>query len=673
MRLLLSALFLFIGTLCFSQPGYHWAKALAGPGAESGDAITADDEGNSYTAGTFADTADFDPGPGHYDIQSIGEIDAYVCKLDASGNFVWARNIGGVDGQAEAHAVAVDFAGNVYITGWFRRTVDFDPGPGIQLFTSTSNIDIFVIKLNAAGNYVWGKKIGGGVIGVAYSIAVDATGNVFTTGEFGGSVDFDPGPNSQVLTSLGQNDIFVSKLDPSGNYVWAKSMGGTGGDRSRSIALDASGNIFIAGDFQVAPVDFDPGPGTAYLTPAGSIDGFVCKLNAAGNYVWAQRIGNTDHDIAYSVAVDSPGNVHVMGTFSSTVDFDPGPGTHNLTSAGGGDIFITKFDPSGNFIWAKSMGGTDHEFPGNMALDTLGNVYTTGFFRLTVDFDPGPGIQNRTATGANATFLDVFISKLDASGNYVWAYTVGGAGDDVTGAIAVKGNDNIYLTGTYWGIPDMDPGPGTQNLPFTGAYDIFVLHLFDPGLEFKLQIFRALDNVTNVLLQWQTIFDQNIASYTVEKSRDSITYNTLGSVPAANNGAYTNDYAYTDTAVSDANFYRLKMINRNGQYTYSGIVVVKRKTTTDTTAATPPPPPVSSSPVQLSPNPADKTIYVRINVSETVTLQIADANGRIWLKKSVALNDTTLYPIDIQPLPAGQYYLLVNGQQTNQAKAFLKK
>jgi hypothetical protein len=449
-------------------------------------------------------------------------------------------------------------------------------------------------------------------------------------------------------------------------------MGGTGGERSRSLALDASGNIYIAGDFQVAPADFDPGPGTVYLTPAGSIDGFICKLNAAGNYVWAQKIGNTDYDQAYSVAVDTTGNVHIMGLFSSTVDFDPGTAAHNLTSVGGSDIFVLKLNDAGNYIWARSFGGTDHEFPGNMALDTLGNVYTTGHFRLTVDFDPGPGIQNRTAAGADPMFLDVFISKLDPSGSYVWAYTVGGAGDDVTGAIAVKGNDNIYLTGTYWDIPDMDPGAATQNLPFIRAYDIFVLHLFDPSLEFRLQQFKAIDNKTNIQLQWQTIVDQNIASYTIEKSADSLTYNTLGSIAAVNNGAYTNNYTYTDTAVSDTNFYRLKIINRNGQYTYSGIVAVKRKPITDTTSATTPSP-VSSSPVQLSPNPADETIHVRINVSETVTLQIADANGRIWLKRSVALTDTTLYPVDIRLLPPGQYYLLVNGQQTNQAKAFLKK
>jgi hypothetical protein len=317
------------------------------------------------------------------------------------------------------------------------------------------------------------------------------------------------------------------------------------------------------------------------------------------------------------------------------------------------------------------MGGTDHEFPGTLALDTLGNVYTTGFFRYTVDFDPGPGVQNRTAAGTNPAFLDVFISKLDASGNYVWAYTVGGPGDDVTGAIAVKGNDNIFITGTYWGVPDMDPGPGTQNLSFTGVYDVFVLHLFNPALEFKLQQFKAIDNKTNVQLQWQTIVDQTIASYSIEKSPDSLTYTTIGSVAAANNGAYTNNYTYTDTQTVDTNFYRLKIINNNGQYTYSNVLAVKRGRITDTSSAISSP--VSTSALQLSPNPANSTINVRVNANETVTFQVVDGNGRIWQKQTVALTENTSYPINIQQLPPGQYYLIVNGKQTSQTKTFLKR
>ncbi|MCS3799439.1 SBBP repeat-containing protein [Niastella sp. OAS944] len=671
MRLILSLILLFAATLCYAQPSYHWAKALAGPGAESGFAITADASGNSYTAGSFADTADFDPGPGHYDIQSIGAVDAYVCKLDASGNFVWARNIGGDNTSAEAHAVAVDAAGNVYITGWFRGTVDFDPTSGVQMVTATSNIDLFIIKLNAAGNYVWGKKIGGDVFAVGNGIAVDAKGNVFTTGYYWGVVDFDPGPNSQTLNSAGYNAIFVSKLDSSGNYVWAKSMNGTGSGVAKSIALDATGNIYVAGDFQVGPIDFDPGPGTAIITPYGSIDGFVCKLNAAGNYVWAQKIGSSQYDQAFSVAVDTSGNVHVMGTFDGTADFDPGTGTHTLTSNGGSDMYILKLNAAGNYLWAKGMGGTDHEFPGNLALDTLGNVYTTGHFRYTIDLDPGPGVQNRTAAGGSFYF-DIYISKLDASGNYVWGYTIGGgSGDEYTGALAVKGNDNIYLTGHYWNTPDMDPGPGTQNLPFTGVSDVFVLHLFNPALEFKLQQFKATDNKTNVLLQWQTIVDETIASYSVEKSTDSLIYAGIGSVAAANNGAYTNNYNYTDTQVVDTNFYRLKIINKNGQFTYSNAVSVKRKPITDTTnvISTPVTPPA----LQLSPNPAGNTIYVQVNENEKVTFQVVDGNGRVWQKQTVELTENISYPINIQQLPPGQYYLIVSGKQTKQTKTFLKR
>jgi len=196
-----------------------------------------------------------------------------------------------------------------------------------------------------AQNFEWAKQLGGVSSDVGSSIAVDAFGNVYTTGYFQGTADFDPGPGAFNLTSAGGGDIFISKLDASGNFVWAKQMGGTSEDVGYSIAVDASGNVFTTGYFE-GTADFDPGPGTFNLTSAGNTDIFISKLDASGNFVWAKQLGGTDYDSGVSIALDTSGNVYTTGWFQGTVDFDPGPGTFNLTSAGNSDIFVHKMSQS---------------------------------------------------------------------------------------------------------------------------------------------------------------------------------------------------------------------------------------------------------------------------------------------------------------------------------------
>ena len=409
---LLAALVLTTGT----SSTYAWSSAQASVsvfGGTSGDvgySIEVDSSGNVYTTGYFNGTVDFDPGAGTSNLTSAGGADAFVSKLDSSGNFVWAKGFGGTSGDY-GNSIAVDSSGNVYTTGYFPGTVDFDPGAGTSNLTSAGGADAFVSKLDSSGNFVWAKSFGGALNDVGYSIAVDSSGNVYTTGYLQGTGDFDPGAGTSNLTSAGDADAFVSKLDSSGNFVWAKSFGGTSGDYPNSIAVDSSGNVYTTGSI-AGTVDFDPGAGTFNLTSAGGADAFVSKLDSSGNFVWAKRFGGTLSDYGQSIEVDSSGNVYTTGYFNGTVDFDPGAGTSNLTSAGTNDVFVSKLDSSGNFVWAKGFGGTSGDVSTSIAVDSSGNVYTTGYFNGTVDFDPGAGTSNLTSAGG----ADVFVLKLTSSG-----------------------------------------------------------------------------------------------------------------------------------------------------------------------------------------------------------------------------------------------------------------
>ena len=409
-RVLASFLILIGGTCGAWAQDFVWAGRLGGTSTDQGNGVAVDASGNVYTVGSFAGTADFDPGPGTFNLTSAGGEDPFVSKLDSAGNFVWARRLGGASID-QGSGVAVDANGNVYIVGTFAGTADFDPGPGTFNLTSAGNTEIFVSKLDGAGNFVWARRLGGTSNDQGNGVAVDAKGNVFTVGLFAGTADFDPGTATFNLTSAGNTETFISKLDGAGNFAWAVRLGGTSTDQGNGVAVDATGNVYTVGSF-AGTADFDPGPGTFNLTSAGGEDPFVSKLDAAGNFVWARRLGGASIDQGNGVAVDPSGEIITVGTFAGTADFDPGAATFNLTAAGNTETFVSKLDRAGNFVWARRLGGASNDQGNGVAVDASGNVHTVGSFAGTADFDPGPGTFNLTSAGNTETF----VSKLKDCG-----------------------------------------------------------------------------------------------------------------------------------------------------------------------------------------------------------------------------------------------------------------
>ena len=404
-----------------SAGNFVWARRMGGIGTERGLSLALDSSGNVYTTGVFEGTADFDPWnvTAGDTLTSGGDRIIFVSKLDSDGNFVWAKQMGGPPGLDDSgesdrgFSVAVDGDGNVYTTGYFHGTGDFDPDDaGALILTSAGDRDIFVSKLDSAGDFVWAKQMGGPSADQGFDVAVDGSGNVYTTGFFKGTADFDPGDGALDFTSAGERDIFVSKLDSAGNLVWAKQMGGLGFDQGASLAVDGSGHVVTTGTFE-GLVDFDPGPGAAMiLAPGASI--FLSKLDSAGDFVWAKRPGgnisrNLGIDLSSDVALDGGGNIYMTAPFFGTANFDTGAGTFNLTSAGAEDISVSKLDSGGNFIWATQMGGPSSDVPASLAVDSRGNVYTAGCFLEIADFDPAAGAYH-LLTSAGST--DVFVSKL---------------------------------------------------------------------------------------------------------------------------------------------------------------------------------------------------------------------------------------------------------------------
>jgi hypothetical protein len=470
MKTKLLAALLCISIYTIKAQNLHWANTMGGNYNDISRSVAVDASGNVYTTGYFEDTVDFDPSGVAYNLIASGGTDLFISKLDVSGNFVWAKAIGG-SGYENSYSVAIDADGYVYVTGVFQDTVDFDPGAGIEELISTSSDDIFILKLSPAGNLVWVKQVSGLSYSMSNAIAIDPWGNVLTTGWFNATTDFDPSAGTFSMSPLGSTDIFVSKLDSAGNFKWAVSLGGTSEDRAHAIATDAKGNVFTTGAFN-GIADFDPSGSNLDLTSSGYDDIFISKLDSAGDFLWAGKMGSTAFDIGYSLSIDPWGSVIYTGTFGWATDFDPGAGTYTLTPSGGyEDAFIAKLDSAGNFEWARQIGGSNVDVGYGVTTDAFGNVLATGTFTYNGDFDPGAGLYTLNGAGG----IDVYISKLDSAGNFLSAASVGGTSYDYGYSIAVDASDNIHLTGILQDAGDLDPGPGTSNFTTAGFQDIFVL------------------------------------------------------------------------------------------------------------------------------------------------------------------------------------------------------
>ncbi len=479
-------LLVHISVFVHTQTNFVWAKGMGGSGLEAAQSTALDALGNVFTIGFFNATADFDPNSGIANLTPKGSYDVFISKLDPDGNFVWANNMGGL-GDDFGQAIAIDPAGKIVNTGFFSGTSDFDPGTTQYNLVSAGGNDVYISKLNGVGNFVWAKSIGGIGNDASNSIATDESGNILTTGYFESTADFDPGVASYTLVSQGLQDIFISKLDGSGNFVWAKTIGGAGLDAGVSIATDASGNVIATGYFR-GTVDFDPGPGTFTLASQGQEDIFILKLNSTGNFVWAKAMGGARADGGNSVALDLTGKIYTFGYCDTLIDFDPGPGVFTVSVEDG--IFISKLDGAGNFVWAKTIDGVDGGQ--SIALDAFGNVYTTGYYDGAVDFDPSTSVFTITASGG----YDVFITKLDTSGNFILARSMGGPQGDGGNAIVADGAGNIFVSGNFDATGDYDPGSGVFNLTAAGFDDIFVMKLgLDVGIKEILDSKNALATI----------------------------------------------------------------------------------------------------------------------------------------------------------------------------------
>ncbi|HEY9083770.1 MAG TPA: T9SS type A sorting domain-containing protein [Vicingaceae bacterium] len=460
---------LFVSLLIINNIGYsqnfEWAASSlcipSGP-PMTNFALDLDQNGNSYIIGNFSDSVDFDPGSGVTMLYPVGGRDAFVQKLDVNGNFVWVKQIGGNLHEA-ALSIIIDKNGDIVVGGLFSDTVDFDPGPGVYNQVAQGSVESYLLKLDTNGNFIWAIQTASSVYAQMWDAEIDSANNIVMTGFFKGSVDFDPGLTQFNIVSAGLDDVYIWKLSPNGNLIWAKSFGGTSEDRPRSMDIGPDQEIVIAGGF-IGPTDFDPSTGVYTVPSSGSATaGYILKLDYLGNFVWvktSQPLASNSYAYVYDISIDSMGNIYSTGKYEGSVDFGSVIYVENTS---GPDLFYQKMDKNGILNWINRITGSGSDNNMLIKCDNK-SVYLCSVFNGTRDLHPKNAVKIITSNGN----YDYVISRLDLNGNFLWTRTIGGTGYDGIYGIHIDENENFYATGSHHHVVDFNPNSGVDTLGVYG-------------------------------------------------------------------------------------------------------------------------------------------------------------------------------------------------------------
>lgn len=344
--------------------------------------------------------------------------------------------------------LCIDDTGNVYVTGEFELTADF-AGSGISVISKGLH-DIFLAKYTSMGNLLWVRTAGGIGGDGGYDVDVDASGNIYVTGEFESTSDF----SGTMITSAGDNDMFIAKYNSSGILQWVKNAGGIKSDRGRSISVNKYGDIFITGEFKHSAT-FD----NITLTSSGEEDIYIAKYNTSGVLQWVKQAGGLGVDEGRGVATDYSGNVYCTGFFSDIASF----GSNTVFSAGGQDAYIAKYDAMGNLQWVQAVGGKHDDAGRGITIDNLGKICVVGDFKNTINL-------GNSYFFVSSGKSDIFIASYDSNGNILWATKAGGNSNDYGAGISSDLNSNVYITGAFTNTCNF----GNFSVTAIDSLDIFI-------------------------------------------------------------------------------------------------------------------------------------------------------------------------------------------------------
>ncbi len=388
--------------------------------------VSCDLQNNIFIWGNTKDTIDVDPSPAVFNIQPpAGKSMGFILKYDASGNLSAAREVG-VTTDLTITTLTSNKQNELYLWGSILDTVDLDFGAGVAYDTiPVSGNKRFILKMDNNLNYVWHRSIVGANSLTLADLAFDSQSNLYFTGNFNASTDFNPGPANFTLNTQGGNDSFILSLDGSGNFIKAwKIANCTGNDFGQKILFDENDFMYVYGSWSNV-ISF--GNGTFSMTAPGSSynDYYLMKADINGNVLWAERIGifidGFSNVIASEIKYDQVNGFLMSGYFTTPFDFDPSPTGTFLVTPQGSDAFLLNLDPNGHFKSVNVYSSTGTELMYCMTNTPQGNIYCGGTFRFSVDFDGGPGQYILTCLAPSTT--SGFIFSLNDKTNFVTGRT----------------------------------------------------------------------------------------------------------------------------------------------------------------------------------------------------------------------------------------------------------
>jgi hypothetical protein len=443
---------LFIALILpFLSPGqsFEWARRAGGQGDNRANSIRTDQTGSSYITGRFSGTTYFDDSL----LVSSGDQDMFLAKYQSDGRLAWIRRAGGKY-STSGEDIAIDrLHGFIFVTGFYYDTTNFGK-------VSIVGSPFYLAKYDTSGDLIWVRTIQTTGGGSATKLSVDRDGNVFVCGEGSGAITFDSLVNSN-------NGFFLAKFDSTGKFVWVKFPVGTAYLECQGVSIDSFGSIYVTGDFQNGTVTF----GTATLICAGSVDVFTVKYDRSGEVIWARRAGGSSDDYPGGICLDELNNVYIVGVFGGSFTF----GSDSLVNVGGHDIFLAKYDSSGNVLWVRQIGGRGSDEAGGEVGDITcslnhGEVEIIGICSDSCRFDSSIILPKGT-----------FLAGYDLDGRIRWvqqAIGVNPTSNTYGTSLDVDSIGNSYITGFFDGTSAF----GSLVLSASGIFDIFVAKISNTSL-----------------------------------------------------------------------------------------------------------------------------------------------------------------------------------------------
>lgn len=439
--------------------------------------IDVDKSGNIIAVGFFFEELSFDNNGIIENIPSYGKNDILIQKLTSNGNVIWTKTIGGAEDEM-AYGVDTDEFGNIYVSGRFTASVNFDPLNSNTTIDAIGPIDTYILKLNPDGEFVWVKQVGGNGGTIALDLVYDSE-NLIITGRFENVVDFDPGIDAFNVSSNGNLDAYILKLNKDGEFIWINSLGGTIGELGISSVVDGDGNIYTTGTTSSSfSIDLIDG-GSATVTNQGISDIYVVKFNSEGEAIWLKSYGGTGSAIGFDVDVDNNGHLFLVGQVQDSCFFE-----NDLITVDGTNALIMKLDSDGVIQWINSLGGNLTDVGRSVSVNNYNEIYVCGEFQDTMNLNSNQYISN----GAS----DNFILKMTNSGETEWINTFGGESGEVIFTVVTDESTGIYCGGHFQESIILEVNSIVENFTSSGFSDGFLLKINSPFNN------NGIDQINNV-------------------------------------------------------------------------------------------------------------------------------------------------------------------------------